>query len=224
MRDIIIYYFLCKENDTCPAAEPLALTDRHQRSYIAISVEAKTDLVTVTRTLKRVFKRNAYSDRRIRSLYKEFKDRSRLSTETCPRSGRPCTSTDENHADILNELMAQRTWTIDELVDVMGISHGSVYLLLKRGNYRKVGSIWLPHQLSEQDVELRIAARKNLQWFGRNPRMLGRIIAIDETYVRSYSPLDRQQAREWRLPGEEPYVFSLILIQIYFLSFLDLHK
>ena len=169
-------------------------------------MEAKTDLVTVKRTLKRVFKRNAYSDTRIKALYKEFLNRSRLFTETCPRSGRPCTSTDENHADILNELMAQRTWTIDELVDVMGISHGSVYLLLKRGSYRKVGSIWLPHQLSE-DLELRIrAARKNLQWFGKNPRMLGRIIAIDETYVRSYSPLDRQQAREWQLPGEEPYV------------------
>jgi len=187
----------------------LALTDRDQRSYIAISVEAKTDLITVKRTLRKVFKRNAYSNRRIEELYKEFKDRSRLSTDRCPGSGRTCSATDENHADILNELMSmRRTWTIDELVDVMGISHGSVYILLKRANYRKVGSIWLPHQLTDQDLELRVrAARNNLQWFGRNPRMLGRIIAIDETYVRIYSPLDRQQAREWRLPEAEPYVY-----------------
>ena len=205
-----------KENDTCQAlstAEALALSDHDQRSYIAISAEAKTDFLTVKCTMKNVFRRNSYSDRRIEELYKEFKDRKRLSTETCPRSEKPCTSTDENHADILNELMSMtRTWTIDELVDVMGISHGSIYLLLKRGNYRKVGSIWLPHQLSDQDLEMRVrAARNNLQWFRRNLRMLGKIIAIDETYVRLYNPLDRQQAREWRLPGEETYVYSMIL-------------
>ena len=130
-----------------------------------------------------------------------------MSTERCPGSGRPCSATDENHADTLNELMSlKRTWTIDELADTMGISHGSVYVLLRRGNYRKIGPHWLPHNLSEQDLELRVrAARLNLRCFSGNPRMLDRIIAIDGTYVRSYTPLNPQQAREWRLPGEERY-------------------
>ena len=84
-----------------------------------------------------------------------------------------------------------RTWTIDELVDVMGIGRGSVWLLLKREHYRKIGARWLPHQLDQQYMELRVrACRLNLRWFTNEPRMLGRIIAIDETWTRAYTPLD----------------------------------
>ena len=185
----------------------MALTAQDQRSYIAISVEAGTDLATVQRVLKKVFgRKNAFSDNWIQKLYNQYQQRKRLNTDRCPGSGRPQTATDENHQEILDELMSQRrTWTVDQLVDVMGISRGSIYLLLKKGGYRKIGSIWLPHELSEDDLQRRVReSRANLRWFGRDARMLGRIIAIDETWLRSYSPLDPEQAREWRLPGEDP--------------------
>ena len=183
----------------------MALDNRDQRAYIAVSALAGTDLITVKRTIRKVFKKEAFGDRWIAKLYNEFRNAQRLTTDVCPRSGRPVTSTDENHEEVLNELMSQsRTWTIDEIVDVMGISKGSVWNLLQRGHYRKIGARWLPHALDQQDMELRVrACRLNLRWFTNEPRMLGRIIAIDETWIRAYTPLDPQNAREWRLPGEE---------------------
>jgi len=153
----------------------VALENRDQRSYIAVSALAGTDLITVKRTIRKVFKKEAFKDSWIGRLYNEFKNVQRLTTDVCPRSGRPVTATDENHEEILNELMSQRrTWTIDELVDVMGIGRASVWLLLQRGHYRKIGAQWLPHQLDQQDLELRVrACRLNLRWFANEPRMLG---------------------------------------------------
>ena len=94
---------------------------------------------------------------------------------------------------------------LDELAEVMGISHGSVHTLLVQGGYKKIGPKWLPHDLSAEDRRKRMAAaRENLAWFERDARMLGRLISIDETWVRAYTPLDHQQSREWHLPGEDP--------------------
>ena len=192
-----------ESGDICPADEQvqerLASTARDRRSYIAISVEAGTDLQTIKRVLKNIFgRRNAYSDRYIAKLYNKFENRLRLNTDRCQVAGRAQTATDENHQEILNELITERrTWIVDQLVEVMGISRGSIHILLKNGGYRKIGSIWLPHELSEEDMQKRVrAARANLWWFERDARMLGRIIATDETWLRSYSPLDPQQARE----------------------------
>ena len=110
----------------------------------------------------------------------------------------------------------RRTWTIDELDDAMGISRGSLHVLLRRGNYKKVVAYWLPHELDPEDIRLRIkACRDNMRWFQRDPRMLGRIIAIDETWIRSYSPLVPQDAREWRQPGEDRYITLIVLNHIF---------
>ncbi len=38
-----------------------------------------------------------------------------------------------------------------------------------------------------------------------DPSILDRIIAIDETWLNSYDPLNPQSAAEWRLPGETLY-------------------
>ena len=114
-----------------------------------------------------------------------------MTTDRCPGSGRPITCTDENQEEVLAQLMSQRrTWTINQMADAIGISTGSLHVLLRRGNYKKVGPYWLPHELDPEDIRLRIkACRDNMRWFQRDPRMLGRIIAIDETWIRSYSPL-----------------------------------
>ena len=40
----------------------------------------------------------------------------------------------------------------------------------------------------------------------KDPEFLERIIAIDETLIRSYDPKDSFNSRQWRLPGQEPYV------------------
>ena len=176
---------MCVDEDM---PDELALTAQDQRAYIAVSAKIGTDLAYLKRNLKKVFKRNVYSDSHIGKLYNEFKNNQRLNTDRCPGGGRPITASDEAHEDMLNQLMRERrTWTIEQLSDEMGIGYGSVQRLLIRGRYRKAKSIWLPHQLTDEDFQNRVrAARENLRAFTRNPRMLGRIIAIDEVSSINY--------------------------------------
>src|SRR5882724_6021166 len=90
-------------------------------------------------------------------LYNEFSSGERISTSRCPGSGRPTTASDEEHEDLLINLMDQdRTWIIDELVETMNISHGTVQSLLVKHGYRKVGPTWLPHELSCYDKARRV--------------------------------------------------------------------
>ena len=196
--------------EECPSdQDQLTLTARDQRSYIAVSVGIGTDLITVKRTLRKVFGKNVHLDRRMEVYYQEFNERNRLTTDRCPCSRKPFTCTDENHEEVLNELMShRRTRIIDELVDAIRISRGSLHVLLRRGNYKNFGAYWLPHELYAEDIRLRIkACRDNLRWFQRYPQMLGHFIAIDKTWIRSYSPLVPQGAREWdSLENQSIYV------------------
>lgn len=154
----------------------------------------------------RIFQRNAYSRRRVGQLYNEYSSGQRVNTDRCPGSGRPFSALNEGNEVRLLTLMEQRrTWTIEQLVDALNISAGSVSALLHRNNFRKVGAVWIPHDLTEEDVRRRMdACQTNLNWFNRDATILGRIIAIDETTLRSYDPLDPQDCEEWRRPGEAP--------------------
>lgn len=159
--------------------------------------------------MKTMFGRNnVRADSTIRQWHRDFRDGNRVDTadhySQC--SGRPPTvNTDENE-EIVDILMSEtRSWTLDALAEVMNISHGSVYNILHRKGYKKLAAMWLPHDLTCGQKEKRVeACQKNLDNFRQNASMLGRIVAVDETWLPSYMPLHPQDAKEWRLPGENP--------------------
>jgi hypothetical protein len=63
---------------------------------------------------------------------------------------------------------------------------------------------WVPHSLTSQQKELRVnISSEHFQRYQSDPDMLNRIIAIDETWIKSYDPLDESQSREWRYPAEQ---------------------
>lgn len=185
----------------------MVITAQDQRSYIAISVLGNVPCYQVRETLRRIFKRHAYSDTQINRLYRQFKNRERLSTsdQRC-NNQRPSTSVNDENLEWLEHLMSiQRNWTVEELAFEMEISVGSVWTLLHENGWRKINARWVPHQLNQQEMDLRIwSARANLICFNRDPRMLGRIIAIDETIWRCFTPFDGDQAHESRMQGEMP--------------------
>ena len=187
---------------------PARLTAQDQRAYIAISVASNVPCIDVVRTLRKAIdKRNIYSQRQIQKLYKEFKDKKRPDTsdQRC-NSGRSLSATDEGNEDTIEHLMSiRRDWTLEELVTETGISRGSVATILNNLGFKKVRARWIPHELSEQEKRNRVvAARENLRWFNRDARMLGRIIALDETVWRCYTPPDPNQAQKYRRSGERP--------------------
>jgi histone-lysine N-methyltransferase SETMAR len=187
---------------------PARITAQDQRAFIAISVASDVPCNEVISRLKKaVGRKNAYSDRQIRTLYKEFQENKRPDTDDqrC-HNQRPLSATDQGHEEGIEHLMSiRRDWTIDELAHELGISHGSVTVLLNRLGYQKVSARWVPHELTDREKRNRvIAARENQRWFHRDARMLGRIIAFDETVWRCYTPPDPNQAAEYRRSGERP--------------------
>jgi transcriptional regulator with AAA-type ATPase domain len=74
----------------------------------------------------------ALSRTQVFQLYKEFNDRSRLSSEEIPREGRPHTLTDEFHKEKLKELLLEdHNWGTFEFAETLGISYWVTRELLK---------------------------------------------------------------------------------------------
>jgi len=161
----------------------------------------------IQRIRKAIGRKNAYSPRQIERLYKEFQEKRRRDTsdQRC-HNQRPLTATDQGHADALEHLMSiRRNWSVPELVNELRISAGSVSNLLNQLGYKKVRSRCIPHELTYEEKRNRVrAARENLNWFHRDTRMLGRILAFDETVWRCYTPPDPNQSEEYRRSGERP--------------------
>ncbi len=65
----------------------------------------------------------------------------------------------------------------------------------------------MPHDLTPTQKQKRVdICAEHLESYNNDPEFLERIIAIDETLIRSYDPKDSFNSRQWRLPGQEPYV------------------
>ena len=64
---------------------------------------------------------------------------------------------------------------------------------------RKIAARRVPHMLSESEKHQRVnIARKLLKRYGEDgDEMLRRIIAIDETWIRSFEPELKRQSGEW---------------------------
>ena len=85
------------------------------------------------------------------------------------------------------------------------MSHGTVWEMLHDLGYRKVASRYVPHNLTSSQRQDRLeTCQTHLTRYQGDASILDRIIAIDETWLRSYDPLNPQSAAEWRLPGEAP--------------------
>ena len=64
---------------------------------------------------------------------------------------------------------------------------------------RKIAARWVPRMLSENEKHQRVnIAHKLLKRYGEDgDEMLQRIVAIDETWIRSFEPELKRQSSEW---------------------------
>ena len=189
----------------------ISIDDRDQRSFIMISAAANVPIWNVKRVLKKALKkkRQRFCRQWIEKLYHGFQNNERQNSldQRCFTSAlnKPCTATDEAHLEWLQHLMDfRRNWTQRGLALEMRISQSSVQRLLQMAGFRKRRARWIPHELTNEEKMARVSAAKaNLRWFNNDTRMLGRIIAFDDTIWRSYLPLEVEQSAEYRRPGED---------------------
>ncbi len=208
MQSLLILLLLSTNSVYGPTVDPLraSVTNQDQRAFIKCHVLLGTPASEVCRMLATIARSNAYSERQVYRLYNEFKECKRLSCEDATHEGRPCSSTDEEHEERLRELLNEdKNWSTDELTLSLGISKSSTLRLLNKIEAQKVASRWVPYNLTLEQKQMRVnISTEHLIRFRSDPDMLDRIIAIDETWIRSYDPKDPQSSREWRLPGQKP--------------------
>ena len=110
------------------------------------------------------------------------------------------------HEEKLKELLNQGNyWRTEDLAQTLGISTSSTKNLLKIVGAKKAASRWVPYELKPEQKELRVnISAEHLERCNKNPDILERIITIDETWLKSYDPLDAKSSRQWVLPNQTP--------------------
>jgi len=87
----------------------------------------------------------------------------RLSIENDPKSGRLRTSTDDQSAErVLQILEEDRKMTCEETVHSAGISRASAYRILTGLHKRRNAARWVPHDLSEEQKCRRLEIAQQL--------------------------------------------------------------
>jgi transposase len=208
MKFTAIYTLLIIHLVSGPKTDPLraSVTKQEQWAFIKCHVLLDTPAAEVYNMLHNIARSQALSRPRVFQLYKEFNDRSRLSSEEIPREGRPRTLTDEYHRDRLKELLREdQNWGTFEYAETLGISYWATRELLKEIGAKKIATRWVPYQLKPAQKKLRAdICAEHLERYNNDNDMLDRIIAIDESWLKYYDPKDYWASHQYRLPDQPP--------------------
>lgn len=133
--------------------------------------------------------------------YKSFGE-GREAVEDEPRSGRTSTSTtDENINKIKELVLSNRRLTQRDLVDIVGISKGSIQSILKDNlGLSRVFSRLVPKDLNLFEKQRRVEVSEEMLSMTDND--LKCIITGDETWIYAYDPETALQSSEYRAAGE----------------------
>ena len=132
----------------------------------------------------------------------EFK-RGRTSLEDEARSGRPLNATDEEICKKVRDLIySDRRIQVEEIVQALGISHGSVSTILHdRLGMLKLTALWVFKSLSDEQMATRASVCCALfKRFRSKDGFLLRLVTVDETWVHYYEPETKAQSsvgRAW---------------------------
>ena len=127
--------------------------------------------------------------------------------EHMPQSGHPPVN-DENVQLVSALVEVDRNVTICQLEQDTGLAHSTVLHILKDLlKMRKIAFKWVLHDLIDMHKWQRYDAfRMHLQHYEcEGEAFLRRIIAIDETWAKSYEPELKCQSKEWRHHGNKQF-------------------
>ena len=133
--------------------------------------------------------------RRVQQIAKEFKEGNRDSFDRAEGSGRPSTSTSDENVErvrliIENDCRLRCT----AIANVTGIPARSVNRILSKNlGKRCLNSRWVPHCLSDDNMESRVDCCQNLKETLERRLIAKRLVVIDEKwiYLRSVLRISR---------------------------------
>ena len=183
-----------------------SITEQEQRAFIKFCVIEGLTAEEIYRRINILIGARAYSKRTVRRWVTNFKS-GRYDIESHHGGGHEVTSR-------TNELVEQIKKALDEnkhqstqiLADRLGSNKATIWRILAEdlGLVKKM-STWVPHFLTQYQMDMRFdAAQNNLNRLSCHPNLLHKIIAIDESWVGKYTPPTRTQCMSWVEPGTSP--------------------
>lgn len=172
-----------------------------QRICIKFCLKNEISCADALKMLQKCYGDETISKSSVYNWYKDFKN-GREAVEDEPRSGRPSTSiTEQNINKIKDLVLSNRRLSQRDLVDITGISKGSIQSILKDHlGLSRVSSRLVPKTLNFLQKNHRVEVAKEMLSMDDND--LKRIITGDETWIYAYDPETAQQSSEYRLKGE----------------------
>jgi hypothetical protein len=127
------------------------------------------------------------------------------STEGEQCSGRPSTSTTDEHVSKINEMIrANRRLTIRKISNALNISFGSVELVLTKNlNTRRVSAKFVPRDLSQEQKKPRLSVSLELRGLANADSgfFLRSLITGDESWIYGHDPETKMQSSHWKTPN-----------------------
>jgi hypothetical protein len=183
-----------------------SVTKQEQRAFIKLNVLLETPTMEVVNKLAQILPDSHMAQASVYRWYNDFKDGIRTDIEDLPGPGRRRESTDQAHKEWVKELILESEgMKFSDLQYETNIPETSLRRILNEIGAKKIMSRWVPHELTALQKQARHAiAGKHLARYQRESGFLNRIVAIDETWVKSYDPKDQRQTSEWLIPGQQP--------------------
>jgi hypothetical protein len=183
-----------------------SVTLEDQRSFIKISVLLDRPPRAVAQQLADAVPETHLRQSSVYNWYNDFKQGRRTDVSDLPKPGRQRTmTTDDNKEKVRQLILESEGMRTEDLIYETSLSKYALYTILQEIGARKIKSRWVPHELTQRQIQARMnLAGKHLARFQRESGFLDKIIAIDETWLKSYDPEDSRQSSEWLLPGQKP--------------------
>jgi histone-lysine N-methyltransferase SETMAR len=154
-----------------------------QRICIKFCFNLKKTAAETHRILQEASGDNAMSQSKTFLWYKRFKD-GRTSVDDDERFGRPSTTTTpENITKVREAILAGRRRAIHEVCEIVGLSYGTVKLILADSlNMRRISAKFVPRRLNDDQKAHRVSVCRELKQQARaDPIFISNIITGDET-------------------------------------------
>ena len=173
------------------------ITQENFRSYCFIEIQRGKSATEIIQQLKESRISNIPADSTIFLWVREMKSEGRTTFLDRPRSGRPSSTNDVSVNTLKAILNDNPRQSLRDLAGETGIPKETIRRILTETlHLKKVCSVWIPHQLSQQSKEDRVScARSLIQLIENNSQeeILRRFAVEDESWILFDTPQTKQQ-------------------------------
>lgn len=168
---------------------------QHLREALLFCFNLKKNAAEARRLLEEAYGEHAPSKTTCEDWFKRFRSGD-FDTEDKERSGRPKTIEDADLQALLDE---DDTQTQDQLAEALNMTRQGISKRLHAmGKIQKEGK-WVPHELTERQMENRRATSEILLLRHERKSFLHRIVTGDEKWIYFENP---KRKKSWLSPGE----------------------